>query len=184
MQVGVFSVSSYRIAVGCVHLDSPPRDRPIRIAQLDAAFKVLTSLHADAALLAGDFNFADNTLETTHMAEKHGQWNDAWRVVHGANDAGITFSVSRNDLTVALFPGEADKRLDRLLYLSPHLRATEALLLGTEPIRDAEGKKILYKGTSALFPSDHFGVQVSLAVSGDAAVAGHGQPKGEQCVVS
>ncbi len=39
----------------------------LRITQLDSVFYALRQTGADSCLIAGDFNFADNTVETTHL---------------------------------------------------------------------------------------------------------------------
>lgn len=188
LQIGVFALGSHRIAVGCVHLDSAPRDREMRAAQLGAAFKALVQVKADARLLLGDFNFADNSYETRFVEEHYKEWQDAWRDVH-PTDPGITFSVSKNELAVALFPGEIDKRLDRVLYCSDYLKGLEASLLGTEPIVDANtGRKVVFSlpGETLqrpLFPSDHFGVHINLAIAAEIPHAGQNQGDHERCAV-
>lgn len=182
--IGIFSVGGHRLAVTCVHLESPPRDRELRIAQLDVIFRVLASLRADSLMVAGDFNFGDDTLETTHIASKYPQWQDAWKVVKPPTDRGITFSVTQNELTVAMFPGEIDKRLDRVLYHSAHLQPTDAALIGTEPVKDEHGKKVMCKPMSGLWPSDHFGVQVSFAIVGGGGSEAGKDHHEEKCVCS
>ncbi len=93
--------------------------------------------------------------------------------------------------TVTLFPGEKDKRLDRILLGSQVLRPHAVEIAGIEPLRDAAGVRLRYKN-GALFPSDHFALFAVLSISPSSAlapptagggIAGARSPREEKCGV-
>ncbi|GAA2373203.1 hypothetical protein Cme02nite_01840 [Catellatospora methionotrophica] len=105
----------------------------------------LSDLAADVVLM-GDFN--DESSAPTAMLGM----DDAWTQVHGPGDTTPTFDPVTNPLAAVSSLSGVARRLDRVLLRGSASAAT-ATLVGDQP-------------TAGLYPSDHFGVQIDLALSG------------------
>lgn len=133
------------LAVANVHLESRLHRKKVRVEQLR---EVLSLLGEDEAILLGDFNFGDG--DEPESSALPASFEDAWLAVrHG--DPGLTWSREENGWADRnSYDGEPSRRLDRVLIRSDRLVPEEAGLLGVEP--SAAGR----------FPSDHFGLAVTL----------------------
>lgn len=138
-------VNGRTIAVANVHLESRLNRQKARVRQLE---EVLALLGDEEAILLGDFNFGDG--EEPESSALPAAFADAWLEVN-PGDPGITWSRERNGWADRnSYEGEPSRRLDRILIRSDRLEPEEAALLGVE--RTADGR----------FPSDHFGLAVTL----------------------
>ena len=135
-------------AVATCHLESPLEAGATRASQLDVFFRQLGC--ADAIML-GDFNFGDGEAESKRIP---GAFQDAWLATN-AGENGFTWDIERSPMArKGSFPGEASRRLDRILVKSRFLKPQKTEILGSAPV-DKPGE---------VFPSDHFGLLASLEV--------------------
>ncbi|WP_155370253.1 poly(A) polymerase [Catellatospora vulcania] len=135
------------LAVAATHLSSDHSADGARRRQdeLTLLAEGLSDIGADVVLL-GDFN-DDGSAPTAMLG-----MDDAWTQVHGPGDATPTFDPVANPLAAVSSLSGAARRLDRVLLRGA--AATSAVLIGDRPEPDG------------LFPSDHYGVVVDLAVAG------------------
>jgi tyrosyl-DNA phosphodiesterase 2 len=137
------------LAVGTVHLESMKESITARATQLKLIQPYLAGL-ADDAVLAGDMNFKpDDEIETATLDR---ELVDVWPLLH-PDDPGYTADSAQNPMRYALKPKLSRKRIDRVFVRGTRWRPTAIELVGTSPIDD--------DGT---FISDHFGLEVTLAV--------------------
>lgn len=136
-------------AIATCHLESLLDDGPTRATQLEAFFADLAVF--EEAIFLGDFNFGDGEQpETVRLRE---EFVDAWRAVH-PREPGFTWDVERSPFARReSFPGEGGRRLDRMLLKSTRWVPATATIVGDEPLAGSAG---------AMFPSDHFGLLVTL----------------------
>eukprot|EP01062_Namystynia_karyoxenos_P083297 TRINITY_DN9563_c0_g1_i2.p1 TRINITY_DN9563_c0_g1~~TRINITY_DN9563_c0_g1_i2.p1 ORF type:complete len:463 (+),score=96.64 TRINITY_DN9563_c0_g1_i2:93-1391(+) len=90
-------------------------------------------------------------------------WTDAWLAVR-PSDPGFSYDTERNKMFVRERRREKE-RYDRVLVHSSAgggLRAVNASLVGTQPIRDGQRDP----AGGPLYPSDHFGVMVDIVPTG------------------
>ncbi|MDP9868150.1 MULTISPECIES: poly(A) polymerase [Streptosporangium] len=135
------------VVVATTHLTSDhSADGPVRRQEeLARIAEGLAGLDGDVILL-GDLNDGgDGPAGVLGL-------RDAWTEVHGPDDRTPTFDPRANPLAaVSSLSGRAS-RLDRVLLRAGGLRAAGAALRGDSP------------GPEGLFVSDHYGVEVDLAV--------------------
>ncbi|MEO8700435.1 MAG: endonuclease/exonuclease/phosphatase family protein [Kofleriaceae bacterium] len=137
------------LTVGTVHLESMKESSEPRARQLGLIQPYLAGLCEDT-LLVGDMNFKpDDELETAALAP---DLVDVWPQLH-PEDPGYTADSERNPMRFALKPRLSRKRIDRVFLRGTTWKPTAIELVGTEPI-DGDGT----------FISDHFGLEVTLAV--------------------
>ncbi|HEX8627339.1 MAG TPA: poly(A) polymerase, partial [Catenuloplanes sp.] len=98
-----------------------------------------------AVVVVGDFNDGGDTPSRVLGLR------DAWTEVRGPEDRTVTFDPVGNPLAAVSSRTGRASRLDRVLLRHGGLRATGARLIGDAPV-------------DGLFPSDHYGVLVDLAV--------------------
>lgn len=137
------------LAVGTAHMESMLEDGPVRAKQLDEIFPLLAN--TEDAIFLGDLNFGDGEEpDTSHLDKKY---VDAWRELK-PNEPGYTWNIETSAMAKSgSFPGETSRRIDRVLVRSAVWKPEAIALIGDKPV--AEGKK-------DVFPSDHFGVSVTL----------------------
>lgn len=138
-------INGQPVLVVNVHLESPLEDGPRRIEQLQEIYRTVGGF--TDVILTGDFNFGDgDTPESAHLDRAY---QDIWTILH-PDLPGYTWDRENNALAERnSFPGEASRRLDRVLVKSPRWVPGEAFLVGTVPFR---------VGAKLLHPSDHYGV--------------------------
>jgi tyrosyl-DNA phosphodiesterase 2 len=137
------------LAVGTVHLESMKESSEPRARQLRLIQPYLAGL-GDDTLLVGDMNFKpDDELETAALEP---ELVDVWPALH-PDDPGYTADSEKNPMRFALKPKLSRKRIDRVFLRGRTWKPTAIELVGTSPI-DADGT----------FISDHFGLEVTLAV--------------------
>ena len=125
------------LRVTTAHFESMPAGRPVRVAQLQKAFPLLTGR---ASVLTGDFNFGD--LDTTEKAAMQPDFVDLWPALH-PGDPGYTRDTLANPMG-SRAQSSRQERLDKILI--HRLNPQSIQRLGTEPTG------------AALYPSDHFGL--------------------------
>jgi len=138
------------LAVASVHLESMKESTRARAEQLRVIQPLLASLGADSALV-GDMNF--KPADRVETAALDASFTDIWPALH-PSDPGYTADSEANTMRYALKPTLSQKRIDRVFLRGTTWRATSIELVGTQPIDD--------DGT---FVSDHFGLEVALAVA-------------------
>jgi tyrosyl-DNA phosphodiesterase 2 len=142
-------VESTAWTVGTVHLESLDSSA-LRARQLEQVFERLGGV--SHSILCGDFNFCSSWAEENERLP--GDFLDVWPAVSA--DDGFTVDTQLNATRARKTRGERRERFDRILVRSDLAHPAAAKLVGTNPV----------KGESpALFPSDHFGVYGTLALS-------------------
>jgi len=148
-------------AVGTAHFESMAGKAACRSEQVMIArssFRHPTQL----SILAGDFNCIDAEDDATMFALVDAGWTDAWdSAATKPGGDGSTYDPSKN--RVAAVKGESvGRRLDRVFLKTSgglSVCVQEAWLLGTQSMsQDGSSEQ--------LWPSDHFGVAVDIAVQG------------------
>jgi len=141
---------SPQVVIATFHLESYPEDVLIRQDQM----KLLAELTADMShvIICGDTNIAYEN-EDKHLGDRFG---DAWKVLHQSSaedeerNPGSTFDTVANSMTKKYCNFKAQNRIDRLYYTHATIRPLSMEIIGTQPI----GPDV--------FPSDHFGIFVTL----------------------
>jgi hypothetical protein len=112
-------------------------------------------------IVTGDFN--DYPSNFFVMPAAMGAYRDSWVEVHGDNDGdkGWTINGRSSAYTNLIIEPEFFGRADRLLIKSKHLKAVDATLLGTRPVREELG---ITTCPQYLFPSDHYGIKIKMDV--------------------
>jgi endonuclease/exonuclease/phosphatase family metal-dependent hydrolase len=134
-----------QLSVATTHMESYLEDGPIRARQLDAIFPLLKD--ADDAVFLGDFNFGDGEQpDSAHLDEGY---QDIWLSLH-PKKPGYTWNIEVSKMAQkGSFPGEASRRIDRILVRSPIWQPKQIEIIGDKPV---------VPGKIDLFPSDHFGL--------------------------
>ncbi|GAA3374344.1 hypothetical protein GCM10020367_37880 [Streptomyces sannanensis] len=142
--------SSGPLVVATTHLTSDHSvDGPARReAELVQLAEGLAGLDGELVLL-GDFN--DGGDGDAGPAVALGM-RDSWTEVHGPDDRTPTFDPRVNPLAVVSSLSGRASRLDRVLLRADRVRATAAVLRGDTPTPEG------------LYVSDHYGVEVDLAL--------------------
>jgi endonuclease/exonuclease/phosphatase family metal-dependent hydrolase len=135
--------------VHTTHLHWRRRDGAARRAQVDAVERAVRGLGPGPHVVAGDFNAAPDTEEIRAFVAAG--WRDAWVVARGA-EPGLTWAARNPNTAQLAHVAPLDRRID-LVFVSPDVRVERAEVVLDEP--DAAG----------LWPSDHFGVLVDLALA-------------------
>jgi len=143
------NVRGRKLIISTTHMESPLKAGPTRAQQLKTIWPMLEP--ADDAVLLGDFNFGDNEQPDTGALDK--RYTDAWLTLT-KDDPGYTWNIEKSDMAKrGSFPGEASRRIDRVLIRSDHWKPKSIRIIGDAPIKH---------GDKSLFPSDHFGLRCEL----------------------
>jgi|GEM_PF-822474 len=150
--IAKFRVGNEKWSVATVHLESLMQDGPIRAKQL--AYTAPLLKNSDVSVLLGDYNFAPKREpESAYLAKFYPHFVDSWEFVHPGKP-GYTWDMQKNGYAKKnSFAEEKSGRIDRVIYQGKHWKATQATLIGTQP---------LSKRDKRWFPSDHFGLLVTL----------------------
>jgi len=129
-------INKQEICLVNTHLESLLDDIESRKRQLTIIFKKLSS--CDISILAGDFNFSDNSEEQSKIPS---YFHDSWLI--NKQDPGFTYNLENNALAHknALYR-ENSRRLDRIFYTGNFFTINSITLLGTK----------------SPTPSDHYGL--------------------------
>lgn len=173
--IATVEVAGHPITVATSHMESFLEDGPIRAAQLDVIFGMLSA--AEHAIFLGDFNFGDG--EEPDTAHLDPSYVDLWQATR-PDDPGFTWNNDQNPMAgLGAFAGEPNRRLDRVLVRSPRLKPKSIRIIGDEPAGErvlAARERMMIqpaervpKGhdepTIAVFPSDHYGLVAELAIA-------------------
>lgn len=135
------------LTVATIHLESMATSGTTRVAQLAILQPWLARRGADVCLV-GDLNFSPADAGETATLDP--EFVDVWPALH-PDDPGYTVDSDVNTMRREVMGKTSRKRIDRVLVRSARWRATAIERVGMAPI-DVDGT----------FPSDHFGLEVTL----------------------
>ena len=171
------------LIVGTCHLESLTmvRARSEQVAQATGWLAAAKNAKTVDVILCGDTNMATGRLKgegVTELVRLPSGWRDAWESC-GAGD-GFTFDAERNRMVQRLDGwarvNAARLRYDRFWTRLKRYKCEHIELVGTEPIVDGE---ISDGDDEAWWPSDHFGVLLTLSLVSSGAAS-----EAKKCVVS
>jgi endonuclease/exonuclease/phosphatase family metal-dependent hydrolase len=157
--------SGKNLSICGIHLLAPYTQSNInvRVTQIETLMKRLSPKNVgDDVVVMGDFN--DYPSNFFVMPQAMGDFRDAWVEANGANDGDAGYSINgrTSKYTSLIIEPEFFGRADRVLVKSKHLKVTTASLIGTKSVREELG---IASCPEYLFPSDHYGIMTTLAVT-------------------
>ena len=136
------------VRIGTVHLES--LNNPVeRMKQLKICQESL-SHPPMCSILMGDFNFSAQHQENADQFAKLPQWIDVWSQLRSPDDPGYTFDTDVNAMEERGRQYPDRSRYDRIIARGRTIIPRKIDVIGNEAIRD--------DGSTAVFPSDHFGL--------------------------
>ena len=146
------TIAGLRIRLVVTHLHHVPADEPVRDAQVAALLTWLDRLPlVDAAIVAGDFNAEPDEIAARRMVE--GGFRSAHAEATGA-DPAVTFPSGLQAPGREYYSGWPEGCLD-YVWIAGRLKAVAAAVVMDQPAVD----------DPTLYPSDHRGIVVDLALS-------------------
>lgn len=152
--VAELSLMDSTMAISTVHLESMETNTNKRCQQLLYIMDDLLAQY-DHAMVMGDFNFHEESVENEKTLETHPQYLDMWKEVHpGENGSSVTETRTR-------FAGW---RIDRMLVRSDHFRPVLLDRIGMDPILyDEYDNEEGEREREPIYPSDHYGLRGLIA---------------------
>eukprot|EP01130_Rhizamoeba_saxonica_P010245 TRINITY_DN4192_c0_g1_i1.p1 TRINITY_DN4192_c0_g1~~TRINITY_DN4192_c0_g1_i1.p1 ORF type:complete len:153 (+),score=20.19 TRINITY_DN4192_c0_g1_i1:488-946(+) len=138
--LSTFQNEDQEVTVGVVHLESIPKNAPIRLEQ---ALYIQSTVVNNEAFIVGDFNFVSPEERET-ILQTLPDWVDVW---HSANpdDDGFTWDPVKNKFC---YQKSDQNRIDMILqHSNSSYECSQCYLVG-DTIIDSQN----------FYPSDHFGV--------------------------
>ena len=147
-------IYGHNFVVMTTHLESTKECKFERQKQLSTCFNAILEQKSQNVILAGDLNIREAELKSIGGVPK--DIFDAWQICGSLANTKFTWDLQLNDNLIFDF-GKPRARYDRMFYRTSAeklFKSTAFKLVGTEKIEACQ-----------LFPSDHFGMLVSFAVS-------------------
>jgi endonuclease/exonuclease/phosphatase family metal-dependent hydrolase len=156
--------SGKQLNVCGIHLLAPYTQSNInvRVTQIETLMKRLAPKNVgEDVVVMGDFN--DYPSNFFVMPQAMGAFRDAWVEKNGTSDGDAGYSINgrTSKYTSLIIEPEFFGRADRVLVKSQHLAVTGAQMIGTKSVREELG---IASCPEYLFPSDHYGVMVTMDV--------------------